>query len=221
MALLGKKTAMAKAKATAIESGVNATKKEWAAQLKTTQAELQGKVDAYKTTGKYAYESGKAAALTASANARLAAAKSAGRRRLAGAEPGVPSDAEFAAEAGLPGAKVKHVKGDTKVVPAPRPAPSAVQKAKADAYKAETAIFVAKYNAEEAKNKAKAGEMDAKRNATRAMHPEIVAKEKLKAAAHAEEMVAWKAKTGPLFAAKAAEEAANKLKYNFTTGERL
>ena len=75
MALLGKKTAMAKAKATAIESGVNATKKEWAAQLKTTQAELQGKVDAYKTTGKYAYESGKAAALTASADARLAAAK--------------------------------------------------------------------------------------------------------------------------------------------------
>lgn len=209
---------MYKDQAKGIEAGVNATKKVWDAQLKATQAELKNEVNAFKTTGKYAYESGKAAALTASADARLAATK--GRRRLAGAEPGVPTDAEFAARAGLPDAKVKHVKGDTKVAPAPRPAPTAAEKAKLEAYKAGTTVYVAKYAAEEARNKAIAAEMDAKRNATRAMHPKIEAKEKLAAAQHAEDMVAWKAKTGPKFAAKAAEEAANKKLYNFTTGER-
>ena len=213
---------MSKAQATAIGAGVNATKKVWDAELNATKAELRNEVNAYKTTGKYAYESGKAAALTASADARLATAKSAaGRRRLAGAEPmaGVPSDAEFAAQAGLPDAKVKHVKGASIVAPSPRPAPTAAEKAKRDAYNAGTAVYVAKYNAAEARNKAIAAEMDAERDAKRAMHPVIVAKEKLAAAQHAEDMVAWKAKTGPLYAAKQAEQDANKLKYDFNTGD--
>ncbi len=217
------KVAMYKDQAKAIEAGVNATKKVWAVELQATQAELKNEVAAYKTTGKYAYESGKAAALTAAADARLAAAKAAGRRRLAGAtEPGVLSDADLAARAGLAGAKVKHVKGvTTRVAASPFPAPTAAEKAKRDAYKAGTSVYVAKYAAADARNKAIALEMDAKRNATRAMHPEKVAKEKLAAAKHAEEMVAWKAKKAPLFAAKTAEQEENRKKYNFTTGELL
>lgn len=219
-----KKTAFYKDQAKATEAGVNATKKVWEAELKATQAELKNDIADYQQTEKYAKQAGKAAAMTAAADARLAAVKNAGRRRLAGAEQpaGVPTDAQFAAQSGLgPDVKVKHVKGSTTVAPAPRPAPTAAEKAKLDAYKAKTSAIVAGYAAEEARNKAKAAEMDARRNATRAMHPEIVAKEKLAAAKHAEEMQVWNAKRAPLNAKLAAEEAANKQKYDWTTGERL